>query len=119
MQSIELISNKSAIIMKYCYFFILLILVACNGKNESDKSTDQSVTVINDTIPLARTDVESGPVATFSEKVKDPLNDWKFAVEVYETKATFDFLIKMQYKELEVSDTLQVPNFGIMPKNAC
>ncbi|WP_138483250.1 hypothetical protein [Dyadobacter bucti] len=102
--------------MKYCWLFILFVIFSCNQQNNSDTAKSGSVTVINDTISLVRDEVGTGPVASFIEKVEDPLNDWKFAVEVYETKATFDFLIKMQYKELEAEDTLNVPNFGIMPK---
>jgi hypothetical protein len=102
--------------MKYCWLFFLFIIFSCNQQDNSGTSKSGGVTVINDTIPLVRDAVGSGPVASFIEKVEDPLNDWKFAVEIYETKATFDFLIKMQYKELEAEDTLKVPNFGIMPK---
>lgn len=102
--------------MKYCCILFLLTLFACNQQNKSEGSSDQSEIVINDTIPPVRNEVASGPVASFSEKVKDPLNDWKFAVEVYETKATFEFLAKIKYKELEVEDSLKIPNFGIMPK---
>jgi hypothetical protein len=102
--------------MKYCYLLVLVILYACKGQNDSNQSGDQSVKVINDTIPLQRNEVQNLPVASYSEKVKDPLNDWKFAVEIYETKATFDFLVKIKYKELDAEDTLKIPNFGIMPK---
>jgi hypothetical protein len=102
--------------MKYCCILFLLTLFACNQQNNSDGSSGDPDQAINDTIPPVRDKVENGPVASFSEKVKDPLNDWKFAVEVYETKATFEFLAKIKYKELEVEDSLKIPNFGIMPK---
>ena len=36
-------------------------------------------------------------------------------MSLYETKNTFHYLIKIQYKNLEVEDTLRVPNFGISP----
>ena len=103
--------------MKYMILFSFLVLmIACNRQESSEQSNDDPDKVVNDTIPLTRDQVESGPVAAFSEKVEDPLNDWKFAVEVYETKATFDFLVKMTYKAMDVQDTLKIPNFGIMPK---
>jgi len=44
------------------------------------------------------------------------LNDWKFAVNIYETKETFHYLMKMQYMELRADDTLKIPNFGTAPK---
>ncbi|NIJ53439.1 hypothetical protein [Dyadobacter arcticus] len=102
--------------MKHCSLLILLVVFACNQQKNSEQSGDQSMTVVNDTISPIRNKVASGPVASFSEKVKDPLNDWRFAVELYETKATFDFLVKIKYKELDAEDTLKIPNFGIQPK---
>ncbi|GGB91384.1 hypothetical protein [Dyadobacter sediminis] len=102
--------------MKYYSFFILLAVLACNQQNNQDNQEEPSMKVVNDTINLERTSVNSAPVASYSEKVKDPLNDWKFAVDVYETKATFDFLVKMKYKELEAEDSITIPNFGIEPK---
>jgi hypothetical protein len=60
--------------------------------------------------------VNPKPVASFAKKVPDELNDWKFAVNIYETKETFYFLMKMQYMELMAEDTLKIPNFGIAPK---
>ena len=103
--------------MKYSTLFLFLVLmIACNRQEGSDQSKSDPDKAINDTIPLTRNQVQSGPVAAFSEKVEDPLNDWKFAVEVYETKSTFDFLIKMTYMAMDVQDTLKIPNFGITPK---
>lgn len=107
---------KTATSMKHYYFLFLISLYACNTKTDSKNSDDQSVTVLNDTIPLTREHVQSAAVANYSEKVKDPLNDWEFAVSIFETKATFDFLVKVKYMELDAEDTLHVPNFGIMPK---
>jgi len=108
--------NKMILAMKYYSFFILLAMFACNQQNNQDNKVEQSIKVVNDTINTERTTVNPEPVASYSEKVKDPLNNWVFAVDVYETKATFNFLVKMKYKELEAEDTLTIPNFGIAPK---
>jgi hypothetical protein len=110
------LQTKPSFQMKHWSLLILLAAFACKQQSETNGSGGLSEIVVNDTIPLERTKVESGPVAAFSEKVKDPLNDWRFAVELYETKATFEFLVKMKYKELEAEDTLKIPNFGIEPK---
>ena len=101
--------------MKYFSLFILLTLFAC-GKNDKTDQADDESGIANDTIPAQREVVENSPIASFSEKVKDPLNDWRFSVDVYETKSTFDFLVKIKYKELDAEDNIKIPNFGIMPK---
>jgi hypothetical protein len=102
--------------MKYCSLFLLLTLFACNSSTKSENRDAQGNEIVNDTIALERTVVENSPIASFSEKVKDPLNDWRFSVDVYETKSTFDFLVKIKYKELDAEDNIKIPNFGIMPK---
>ncbi|MCF0050116.1 hypothetical protein LXM25_08620 [Dyadobacter sp. LJ53] len=101
--------------MKYRSLFLLLTLFACNQNTKNERDADGNE-IVNDTIALERKVVENSPVASFSEKVKDPLNDWRFSVDVYETKSTFDFLVKIKYKELDAEDNIKIPNFGIMPK---
>ena len=101
--------------MKYCCLFFLLTLFACN-QNSKNRKDAQCNEIANDTIALERQTVESSPVASYTEKVKDPLNDWRFSVDVYETKSTFDFLVKIKYKELDAEDNIKIPNFGITPK---
>ncbi|MCF2504205.1 hypothetical protein L0663_12510 [Dyadobacter sp. CY107] len=100
--------------MKYCSLFLLLTLFACN-QNTKNKDGQESG-IVNDTIPAERKVVENSAAASYTEKVKDPLNDWRFSVDVYETKSTFDFLVKIKYKELDAEDNIKIPNFGIMPK---
>lgn len=103
------------------FFFICVISISCNDQsnttsvNNSDKK-DSVVIVTNDPISTTRDVVNPKPVASFSKKVPDELNDWKFAVNIYETKETFHYLMKMQYMELAAEDTLKIPNFGTMPK---
>ena len=106
--------------MKHYSFLLLLALMCCNkpkNNNETAASNGGDPTkAINDTIPLTRDKVENSPIASYSEKVKDPLNDWRLAVDIYETKETFKFLMKIEYMVQEAEDTLTIPNFGIMPK---
>lgn len=75
------------------------------------------MTILNDTIPTVRKVVSNAAVASYSEVVKDKdnLNDWKFAVDVFETEETFKYKVKIKYKELDADDHLTVPNFGIQP----
>jgi len=100
----------------YCVFLLSLFIISCN-KQTNDSEAKKDGTIVNDTIPEARQNVKAEPVASYSEKVadKDKLNNWKFAVEAFETPMTFKYLLKIQYKELRVEDTLTVPNFGIQP----
>ncbi len=106
--------------MKHYSFLLLLALLCCNkpenNSGNSASDSDEPSKAINDTIPLTREKVENSPVASYSEKVKDPLNDWRFAVDIYETPQTFKFLMKIEYMVQEAEDTLTIPNFGIMPK---
>ncbi|WP_353717767.1 hypothetical protein [Dyadobacter sp. 676] len=106
--------------MKRYSFLLLLAVLCCNKPKKNDETaatnSDEPIKAINDTIPLTREKVEKSPVASYSEKVEDELNDWRLAVDVYETKQTFKFLMKIEYMVQEAEDTLTIPNFGIMPK---
>lgn len=106
--------------MKHYSFLLLLALLCCKKPKNSDEASTASngepTKALNDTIPLTREKVENSPIASYSEKVKDPLNDWRLAVDIYETKQTFKFLMKIEYMVQEAEDTLTIPNFGIMPK---
>lgn len=106
--------------MKHYSFLLLLALLCCKKTKNSDEASTASngepTKAINDTIPLTREKVENSPIASYSEKVKDPLNDWRLAVDIYETKQTFKFLMKIEYMVQEAEDTLTIPNFGIMPR---
>ena len=104
--------------MKKLAAFCCILIVSCQQNDRpKDASAPGPITVIsNDTIPETRASVQQAAVASYSEPVPDELNDWKFAVQVYETKRTFHFILRMQYKELRVSDSLNIPNFGIAPK---
>lgn len=106
--------------MKHYSFLLLLALLCCNKPKKNDETSasnnGEPAKAINDTIPLTREKVENSPVASYSEKVKDDLNDWRFAVDIYETPQTFKFLMKIEYMVQEAEDTLTIPNFGIMPK---
>ncbi|PWJ60663.1 hypothetical protein CLV98_101848 [Dyadobacter jejuensis] len=95
----------------------VLVWAGCTSNN-SEKKELTVTKAINDTIPETRERVSQQAVASYSEPVKDPdgLNDWKFEIKAYETQATFEFLLKIQYMELAVTDSLFIPNFGIRPQ---
>ncbi|MDI9365417.1 MAG: hypothetical protein QM541_10730 [Flavobacterium sp.] len=98
----------------------IMVVTSCNyTKNNALQSSDASDTttyITNDTIPNFRKIINRNAVASFSKNVPDEFNKWVFAVDVYETKETFKYNMRIKYKELTVSDSLRIPNFGIMPK---
>lgn len=96
---------------------LILLLLACNaGIDETaENDGDDSVVLTFDKIPAERKDINPQPVKTYSETIKSFETTDEFKVRVYETKLTFKYLIKISYKQLEVKDTLRVPNFGTQP----
>src|SRR4051812_34149952 len=99
---------------------LLLMIITASCKQPADNATakDSTTVISNDTIPEIRTTVSSAPAAQYSEPIRDDLNNWKFAVALYETKRTFHYTVRIQAKEARVSDSINIPNFGIAPKVA-
>jgi hypothetical protein len=101
-------------------FSICILLLACNpgaGNNRGDgKDTGVTVKSVTDLVPQERATVKAEPVATFSQKIENPLNDWKFQVQLFETPKTFRFLMKLEYEEMKEADTLKIPNLGFEPR---
>jgi hypothetical protein len=96
-------------------------IFSCHSNNQTansdaDSTDKKSPVNILDAVPLYRNEVKADPVAEYSEKVNNELNDWHFTVKLYETKKTFYYLIKMQFEEVTAADTLKLPNLGSMPK---
>lgn len=89
---------------------------ACNNtSNENGSRADTSVVIPADTISEERTVVRKEAVATHKQKVPDEFNDWKFAVHLYETERRFHYTVRMQYKELRITDSINIPNLGKEP----
>ena len=99
-------------------FLSLVVFISCNNNNTDNvsKQEDKPVIISNDTIPIIRSQINSKPVASFSKPIPNSLNDWHFAVNVYETKETFRYLVKLEYMELRETDKLKIPDIGIWPK---
>jgi hypothetical protein len=91
-----------------------VIIISCNNNQNGSRSNNQqgSGTAVTDT----RNEINPKPVASFFKPVADSLNNWHFSVDVYETKETFRYLMKLEYMELRETDTLKIPNIGIEPK---
>ncbi|MES2373109.1 MAG: hypothetical protein V4557_11060 [Bacteroidota bacterium] len=102
--------------MKRIPFLLLIVAVACNQPADNTTTKDSTTVVSYDTIPEIRTTVKSTPAAEYSDPIKDELNNWKFAVALYETRRTFHYTVRIQAKEARVTDSINIPNFGTMPK---
>ena len=100
---------------------IVLCLFACNQLHEDANVNESTTYITNDTISEIRSKVNSLPVAEYAKHLGDASKDGKFSVSIYETKERFKFLLRMKYArtgytELNETDTLKIPNFGIQPR---
>jgi len=109
--------------MKWHPIFILTVVIAscknnnnASSVNNSNSNNNKSVIAKTDTILTIREQVNPNPVASFLKRIPDELNDWHFSVNVYETRETFHYLMKLEYMEMREKDTLKIPNIGIMPR---
>ena len=94
---------------------LLAFAVGCNQTQKKTEAPEKRV-IVNDTIPSERTNVDPEPVAAYSAPVPDALNQFKFAVKLYETPLRFRYRVAVTYKTLDVKDSVDIPNFGYQPK---
>ena len=83
---------------------------------KTDSSQGPAIVNAAANIPMFRDTVQKAPVAEYKVKTDNPLNDWYFSVRLFETRKTFHYLVRLQFEEIEGTDTLKLPNFGIMPQ---
>ena len=106
--------------MKLITFIILSCLfIACNNGENATSHSDTVVIIKTNAVAETRKNPNNTPVSNYSEAVDDGVNyanGWKFSASLFETKYTFKYLLKMQYKELRETDTLVIPNLGVLPK---
>ncbi|MEP6466736.1 MAG: hypothetical protein ABJB05_10545 [Parafilimonas sp.] len=96
---------------------IILLMVSCETKNQSGSAKD-SLILNYENVPQQRSNVNLNAVKTYTETVKSFETTDEFKVSLFETKQTFRYLIKIQYKQLNEEDTLRIPDFGIAPSVA-
>ena len=105
--------------LKRTVIFSLWIYAACNTPaTTGNDPKDTTVVIAADTVAQTRTKINTSPAASYTEKVPDELNDWKFEVSLYESPKTFQYTLRVRYKELRITDSLQVPDLGILPEVA-
>jgi hypothetical protein len=101
--------------MKTLYSILFLtLLFSCDSATDNTDSRDSIIHNYKD-IPAQRETVNPNPVKTYSETVKSFETTDEFKVSVFETKETFHYHLKIEYKQLSEEDTLKVPSFGIEP----
>jgi hypothetical protein len=107
-----------------CFSVCLLlwiIVASCQNNNnasnnDNNANNNKPAIARTDTVSAIRKEVNPNPVASFSKRIPDKLNDWHFSVSIYETKETFRYLMKLEYMEMREKDTLKIPDVGISPK---
>lgn len=100
-----------------CLFVLLMIVVTgCNNSPEKAKSPGEATVILPaDSISELRSTVRKQAVVSHQQKVPDEFNDWKFAVSLYETERRFHYTVRIQYKELRITDSINIPNLGKEP----
>jgi len=94
----------------------LFALASCNQHQSQEPETKTTSERSSEIISEERDNVQSAAVAAYEEKLDDALNDWRFSAKLFETKERFRYLLKMQYQEMAVTDTIKFPNFGMEPQ---
>lgn len=100
------------------YFFILIFLISCQQPESNQPLKNDTIRIKPIGIAEDRVNPSKKPIATYTVPVDDGmgnLNNWKFAVNIYETSKTFAYKINFEYKEIKSSQTIQIPNFNTMP----
>lgn len=103
-------------------FVFVFFLSACDHTGSSKPSepisapASDSDTIKKSTYPEERKEVSKQAVASYKEKLDNPLNEWYFSVQLFETPKSFHYKMLLQYEEIRGVDTLKLPNFGLEPK---
>jgi len=66
-------------------------------------------------IKTERETIKPEPVKTYQEIVKSEETTDTFNVALYETRYTFKYLIKINFKGIEATDSLRIPNLSYEP----
>lgn len=108
---------KSLFVLVLCLSF----LFSCNNSTAPTPDSSSSSAVDTGlaksvTYPEERKEVRKAAVATYKERVDNPLNEWYFSVQLFETPHSFHYNMLLQYEEIRGVDTLKLPNFGLEPK---
>jgi hypothetical protein len=94
----------------------IFINTSCDSPAEGVTEVDLKPAVVKKKqVAPTRTEVNKVAAATFSKPIEGEALQGTFAVNIYETAHTFDYLMKIRYAELYVTDTLTLPDLGTQP----
>lgn len=99
------------------YFSIILLsvlLYSCAAGINKNNNND-SIISPTENISTVRSSVDPNAIKIYEETVKSFETTDHFKVSIFETNQTFNFLIKISYKQMNETDTLHVPDFGSLP----
>ena len=97
----------------------VLLFISCSQSDSASPNEKPGGNKTETTRPVVaetRDSVKKAAVATYSVRTDNPLNEWYFKVQLFETSQTFKYLIKLQFEEIQGEDTLTLPNLGTMPE---
>lgn len=101
------------------YFGLVAFCFSCTALENKQKEVKVDTVLIKaPTIAEVRENPSKKPVASYAVPIDDGMgnaNNWKFAVNIYETVKTFEYKVNIQYKEIRATEKITIPNFGTMP----
>ena len=104
----------------FLYSGLLIFIIGCNAtENKQNDIKVDSIVIKAPSVSAEREQPSKKPVATYAMPIDDGmgnLNNWKFAVNIYETTKTFNYKVNVQYKENRSTEIIQIPNFNTMPE---
>ncbi|MDO8997704.1 MAG: hypothetical protein Q7U77_13850 [Sediminibacterium sp.] len=103
--------------------FVLLIVftgvISCNNPETNQQAPITDTIILKQaTVAEERVNPAKKSIAIYSVPIDDGMgnaNNWKFAVNIYETAKTFEYKVNIQYKEIRATEMITIPNFGIAP----
>ncbi|MBS1746027.1 MAG: hypothetical protein JST21_07655 [Bacteroidetes bacterium] len=99
---------------QFSILLLSILLYSCSSDTTKKNINDSNI-ISNEKINTVRSTVNPDAIKTYEETVKSFETTDNFNVSVFETNQTFNYLIKISYKQLNVTDTLHVPDFSSMP----
>ena len=98
------------------------VLLGCHSSVKGPEAAVDSPPAARPVLPMFkrnpefREHVSKEPVAEYKVKTSSKLNDMYFMVELYETKETMKYRMKVDFEGLGGDDTLKLPDMGTPPK---